>query len=265
MEDDRLKFAQELAREAGELLKQGLGRRHSVQTKSQAVDLVTEFDLRSEQLILERLHTQYGGESVLSEESGPQGDSGGTWIIDPLDGTTNFAHGVPIFSVSIAYTVEGHLQAGVVFDPMRDEMFYASAGEGAYLNERRLQVSDTDRLEVSLMVTGFPYEVWVSQANNLDHFSDFALRTHGVRRTGSAALDLAYVAAGRFEGYWEISVYPWDWAAGALLVREAGGRVTQADRTQELAFDMPTIVASNGRVHDEMLAVLARGQAADRG
>lgn len=255
---DRLTFAQELAREAGALLKQGLGRRHSIHTKSQAVDLVTEYDLRSEQLILERLHAQYEGDSILSEESGAEGESEATWVVDPLDGTTNFAHGVPIFCVSIAYIVRGNLQMGVVFDPMRDEMFYASAGGGAYLNERRLQVSDTDRLDVSLLVTGFPYEVWVSEANNLDHFSDFALRTHGVRRTGSAALDLAYVAAGRFEGYWEISVFPWDWAAGALLVREAGGRVSQANGAQELTLDAPSLVASNGRLHDQMLAILAQ-------
>lgn len=265
MVDDRLKFAQDLAREAGSLLKQGLGGRHSIHTKSQAVDLVTEFDLRSEQLILERLHAQYEGEAILSEESGARGESGATWVVDPLDGTTNFAHGMPIFSVSIAYTVNGRLQMGVVFDPMRDEMFYASAGQGAFLNGQRLQVSDIGRLDVSLMVTGFPYEVWVSDANNLDHFRDFALRTHGVRRTGSAALDLAYVAAGRFEGYWEISVYPWDWAAGALLVREAGGRVTQVDGTEQLAFDAPTIVASNGQLHEQMLAVLAQSPGADGG
>jgi myo-inositol-1(or 4)-monophosphatase len=177
------------------------------------------------------------------------------WIIDPLDGTTNFAHGFPVYAVSIGVEYDGNLLAGAVYDPTRDELFTGEAERGAYLNGRPIRVSDTAQLEAALTVTGFAYDIRDTADNNLDHFAQFALKAQGVRRTGSAALDLCYVAAGRFDGFWEVRLSPWDMAGGVVIVQEAGGRITDL-RGNAHSIYQPEVVASNGRIHGEMLEVI---------
>jgi myo-inositol-1(or 4)-monophosphatase len=175
--------------------------------------------------------------------------------VDPLDGTTNYAHGLPVYGVSIALEVAGRVQLGVVYDPSRRELFVAERGGGAYCNDARLTVSTTATLDASLLATGFPYDIRVNPDNNLTEYPAFAVRTRGVRRMGSAVIDLAWVAAGRFDGFWELRLGSWDVAAGGLMVEEAGGRLTSLTGGP-LDIEAPTVVASNGRIHDEILAVL---------
>jgi myo-inositol-1(or 4)-monophosphatase len=255
-----LDFAIQTAREAGRLLAERFGRKIEISNKSE-IDLVTESDLASERLIIDRIRTFYPRHSILAEESGasepPDHDaqSDWRWIIDPLDGTTNYAHGYPCFCVSIGLAHKGKLELGVVYDPIRDEMFAAERGQGASLNGRRIRVSPTMNLSAALLCTGFPYDV--RQRNEFArHFASFIMHAQGVRRDGAAALDLAYVAAGRFDGFWEEGLKPWDVAAGALIVAEAGGRITHYDGS---AFDIYTapILASNGLIHEQMMRVLA--------
>ncbi len=251
---DRLARAIDLARQAGHILHSGLGTVETVELKG-AVDLLTEFDLRSERLLVEGLRHSFPDDPILAEEGG--GASGDRrWLIDPLDGTTNFAHGLPHFSISMAYVEAGAIQLGIVYDPMRSEMFQATRGEGARLNGKPIHVSREARLDRSLLVTGFPYDIRTAGETNLDHFSRMALRSQGVRRFGSAALDLAYVAAGRFDGYWELRLSPWDCGAGILLVQEAGGRVTRLDADPDFFRPPTSVVASNGRIHEAMLQAL---------
>jgi len=259
--EDKLTAAVHAARAAGILLKQGLDQPHTVRTKSTDTDLLTEIDLRSESAVLEALRDRFPDDAFLAEESGGTVEDSGTWIIDPLDGTTNFAHGIPFFSVAIAYVDASGIRLGVVFDPVRDELFQAVQGQGAFLNGKSIQVSETTNLNQSLLTTGFPYAIRTAKDNNLDHYAELALRTQGVRRLGSAALDLAYVAVGRFDGYWELLSYPWDVAAGMLLVAEAGGTVSQTTGDEPPRFTGPTgisVLATNGRIHAAMLAVLAQ-------
>jgi myo-inositol-1(or 4)-monophosphatase len=247
--------AERAAREAGDLLLDRLGR-VSVEHKGE-VDLVTEADRESERFLVERLTTLLPGAAILAEEgSGASGTGPARWIVDPLDGTTNYAHGYPVFCVSIALEVDGATVLGVVHDPTRDECFTARRGAGAWLAGRRLGVSRTADLPRALLVTGFPYDVRTSPRDNLTQFAAFAKRARGVRRGGSAALDLSYVAAGRLDGFWEEKLHPWDVAAGVLLVTEAGGRVSGYLGN---AFDMAArhIVATNGLIHDAMVRVLA--------
>ncbi len=251
----RLELALDLARRAGALLRDGYGRVESVRYKG-PIDPVTEYDLRSESLIREAIHTAFPDDSILGEEGGASGSGPGRWTVDPLDGTVNFAHDIPIFAVSIAYGEGDRPRLGVIYDPMRDEIFHAAAGDGAWLNGMRMRVSTVEDLDRSLLVTGFPYGIRSTPNNNLGHYAAFAMRSLGVRRLGSACLDLAYVAAGRFDGYWEFAVEAWDIAAGMLLVEEAGGRVTRADG-QPYPLQPPTsIVAANSRLHTAMLALL---------
>ena len=253
----RLKLAVELARRAGEELRQGFGHvKHS--RRKGAVDLVTEYDLRSERLILEAIRQAFPQDAILSEEAGQVSRGDICWMVDPLDGTTNFAHALPMFCVSIACTQGGVPALGVIYDPLREELFQALAGGGALLNGEALRVSETNSLPEALLVTGFPYDIRTNPQNNLDHYSRLALLSLGVRRLGSAALDLAYVAAGRFDGYWELRLNPWDWAAGALLVREAGGQVTDFRGSEEVLVGADSLVATNGRVHGELLAALSQ-------
>jgi myo-inositol-1(or 4)-monophosphatase len=245
-----------LAHQAGEILRQGFGASHDVYFKG-AIDLVTDVDHRSEAFLLDEIHRRFPQDRVIAEESGEApGQDCCIWYIDPLDGTVNFAHGLPIFSVSIAYMHMGELQLGVVYDPSRDECFSASRGQGAWLNGNPLQVSATANLDHSLLVTGFPYDIRTNTQNNLEHYARFSLRSQGVRRLGSAALDLCYVAAGRFDGYWELSLEAWDIAAGALIAREAGATVSKIYGSPDVLTPPCSILAANPALHDRMFAVL---------
>ena len=221
-----------------------------------AKNLVTELDLASEKLIVGQLLDQFPDHGILAEEGDyPAGDGQHTWIIDPLDGTTNYAHGYPWFCVSIALMVGGELLIGVIYNPITDELFTAAAGLGAFRNGRRLQVSTRQPLSGALLATGFPYDCATDPENNFDHFVRFQKAARGIRRAGAAALDLAYLAAGRLDGFWEVKLKPWDVAAGTLLVREAGGVVTAFDGS---GYEVTNhrILASNGLIHDEMIAML---------
>src|SRR5437763_8123310 len=254
-----LNFAIQTARDAGHLLAERFGHSLQISNKSE-LDLVTESDLASERLIIDRIKTHYPQHAILAEESGASAtedrerQSEWRWIIDPLDGTTNYAHGYPCFCVSIGLEFKGRMQIGVIYDPLRDELFAAERGDGATLNGRRVRVSATDDLNRALLCTGFPYDV--RERNDFArHFRNFIMSAQSVRRDGSAALDLAYVAAGRFDGFYEEGLRPWDVAAGVLLVEEAGGRITHYDG-KPFQIYTPPIAASNGLVHDAMLEVL---------
>jgi myo-inositol-1(or 4)-monophosphatase len=248
--------ATKAARAAGKLLKSKASLKKRVTYKGK-VNLVTEVDTLSEAVIVSYLTLNFPDHSFLAEEGGMRKSSSEfQWVIDPLDGTTNYAHGYPIYSVSIALR---HLEStvlGVVYDPNLDELFGAIEGCGAFLNGRTIKVSTTTSLSRSLLATGFPYDVRESRNNNLDHFSNFAVRAQAVRRGGSAALDLCHLACGRFDGFWELKLEPWDTAAGALIVKEAGGKVTDFSGG---SFDIfkKEVLASNRRIHREMLETLA--------
>ena len=252
-----LNFAIQTARDAGRLLAEKFGR---VEVRHKGdIDLVTEADLASERLIVERLRSYYPRHAILSEEAGElrvKGDveSEWKWIVDPLDGTTNYAHGYPAFCVSVGLARGAEMVVGVVYDPLRDELFAAERGGGATLNSRPVRVSDTEELNRALVCTGFPYDVR-GRNNFARHFSNFIMHAQSVRRDGAAALDLAYVACGRFEVFYEDGLRPWDVAAGVLLVEEAGGRVTHYDGSPFQIY-RPPIAASNGLVHEAMLGVL---------
>jgi myo-inositol-1(or 4)-monophosphatase len=222
-----------------------------------AVDLVTDADRQSEQAIIDTIRRNYPDHDILAEERGMEsaGRSPYKWVIDPLDGTTNFAHGFPMYCVSIGLEHEGRMVLGVILDPTRQELFTAVSGHGTMLNGRRIRVSHTSALDAALLVTGFAYDIRESRNNNLDYFSQFCLRARGVRRTGSAALDLCYVAAGRFDGFWEMKLHAWDVAAGSLMVTEAGGRMSDF-KGGTFSIDGEEMVSSNGLIHGEMLDVL---------
>ena len=227
-------------------------------------DLVTEVDRDSEKLIVEHLLTRFPDHMILAEEGEyPRTGSTLRWIIDPVDGTTNYAHGFPWFCASIALEAAGELLAGVIYNPMHDELFTATKGGGAYLNGRRLHVSTRSPLRDTLLGTGFPYDCATDPANNFASFIAFQKAARGIRRAGAAALDLAYLAAGRLDGFWELKLKPWDVAAGVLMIREAGGTVSTFDGS---AYDVSNhrIVASNGLIHDEMVAMLAATQGGAR-
>ena len=252
-----LSFATQIAREAGHLLVQRLG--SAKITNKGDINLVTEADIAAENLIIERIRSHYPQYGILAEESGEAAIIGGRqsewkWIIDPLDGTTNYAHGYPCFCVSIALEHNGVLEVGVVYDPMRDEMFAAERGRGATLNDRQIRVSNVDELKHAMVCTGFPYNVR-ERPDFAREFAKFTLNAQAVRRDGSAALDLAYVACGRFDGFWEDGLNPWDIAAGALLILEARGKVTNFN-DQPLDIYNEQVLASNGLIHDAMMKVL---------
>jgi myo-inositol-1(or 4)-monophosphatase len=244
------------ARAAGRIHLKRLSRINIVR-KSNSIDLVTEADRESEAAIVEVIHRAFPTHATLAEESGASAhQSDHQWIIDPLDGTTNFAHGFPQFCVSIAYQHRGRTQFGVVYDALKKELFTARLGHGARLNGKPIHVSTTDSLSASLIATGFPYDRRERRRFYLCFWEAFMMRCQGVRRTGAAALDFAYVAAGRTDGFWEFGLKAWDVAAGALIVEEAGGRVTNMDGS---AFDVngANAVASNRRVHSQMVALVA--------
>jgi myo-inositol-1(or 4)-monophosphatase len=221
------------------------------------INLVTDADRAAEQCIIDHIRARFPTHRFLAEERGrvEETPSPYRWIIDPLDGTTNFAHGYPAYCVSIGLEHNGRCMLGVVVDPSRDELFTAIEHGGARLNGRPIHVSPTMTLDGSLLVTGFAYDIRDTPRNNLDHFAKFALKAQGLRRTGSAALDLCYVAAGRFDGFWEVRLNPWDMAAGSVMVREAGGRLTDFSG-KDLSIYGQELVASNGHIHQAMLQVL---------
>lgn len=247
----------EIAREAGIFLKDKLYTVHTINYKGD-INLVTEVDKISEEIITSKIKTLFPDHDILGEEfTDINSGSDFRWIIDPLDGTTNYAHGFPFFCVSLALEKENTVIIGIVYDPMLDEMFVAEKGTGAFLNDREIHVSNTHSIIKSLLATGFPYDIRKDSDNNLNHFNAMILRAQAIRRAGSAALDLAYVAAGRFDGYWELKLNPWDIAAGWLLVEEAGGLVTDINGG-EYYLEASSILASNGRIHAEMIDVLKR-------
>ena len=245
-----------LARQAGEILRLGYEQDHQVDYKGR-INPVTEVDHQSEELLLGEIQRLFPGHRIVSEEIGlVPGRPGDQWYVDPLDGTVNYAHGIPIFSVSIAYAQDGVLRLGVVYDPMRDELFAAERGQGARMNGRSLRVSNVTELERSLLVTGFPYDAWSTPRNNLEYYGRFSKLTQGVRRLGSAALDLGYVAAGRVEGFWELSLNSWDVAAGGLIAMEAGATVTNTQGKADYIDPPCSVLAAPPAIHAKMKAVL---------
>lgn len=254
-----LKEAREVAiaaaRTAGEIQRKHYGTAPGLRLKGR-INLVTDVDLACERAVVDALLGRFPSHRILAEEEGGGGgEHPCRWIIDPLDATTNFAHGLPFFCVSIGLEVAGERALGVVYGPMQDELFVAERGRGATLNGRPLSVTGTDDLVASLLVTGFAYNLAEAEDDNLGHFTDFTRKARATRRTGCAALDLCYVAAGRFDGFWELGLRPWDMAAGVLAIEEAGGRVSRFDGSP-FDLDVPEIVASNGRIHDAMVDVL---------
>ncbi|HWQ35324.1 MAG TPA: inositol monophosphatase family protein [Blastocatellia bacterium] len=244
------------AREAGAILRDYAARGFEVTNKGR-INLLTEADLASEKHIKELIASHYPTHRIIAEESGVSDhrDFEYCWIIDPLDGTTNFAHGFPCFAVSIGIEHKGQPVAGAIYDPSRDEMFAAERGAGATLNGQRIRVSDVEQLERALVVSGFPYDVRERMDEYLPAWRAFLEHAQGVRRFGAAAIDMAYVACGRLDGFWEYGLNAWDMAAGAVIVEEAGGRMSKLDGSP---FDpyVPSMLCTNGQVHEEMLAVL---------
>lgn len=264
-----LELAMESARSAGELLRQGLWAEKKAKNKSSAIDIVTEFDEAAENLIVARIQDIYPEHNLVTEEGSQPpidptqqtGDTNYIWYIDPLDGTNNFFHGYPFFSVSIALYQHDRPLIGVVYDPIRDECFQSIIGQGAYLSKNgdltKLHVSQTASLLESLLATGFPYDRQHVDADNTSELVAFLKRAQGIRRDGSAALDLAYVAAGRFDGYWEYRLSSWDVAAGVCLVQEAGGQISGIDGQPWRISTENSLIASNGHIHTEMNVVLS--------
>ena len=253
-----LSYVENLARQSGAILRAGYDQEHQIGYKG-VIDLVTEVDHQSEKYLLGEVQKDFPEHHIFSEESGIiQGNAENIWYIDPLDGTVNYAHHVPIFCVSIGYASRGILTLGAVYDPMRDEMFLAERGKGAYLNGRRLQVSTVTELQRSLLVTGFPYNAWNTPQDNFANFVKFGKLSQGVRRLGSAAIDLCYVAAGRFEGFWEMALNPWDVAAGGLIAEEAGARVTSVTGDADYISSPQSVIACTPGIHARMLEELGR-------
>src|SRR5208337_3574424 len=252
---DYIAVAREAALKAGKLLRENISGNRQIIYKGD-INLVTEMDMRSERAVVEVIRAAFPHHGIVAEEEIHfRNASGFTWIIDPLDGTTNYAHGYPCFSVSIALEQEGTIIAGVVYDPMREELFSAQTAQGAFLNGRKISVSSTETLIKSLLATGFPYDRKVCERNNLEYFRDLLMASQEIRRDGSAALDLCSVACGRFDGFWELKLKPWDVAAGSLIVTEAGGMVTDLSG-EKFNLHAEEILASNGRIHRQMVDIL---------
>jgi myo-inositol-1(or 4)-monophosphatase len=254
-----LEVAKKAAWEAGNILKENLGRVKEVEYKGKN-SLVTEVDKSSEDLIVKIIKSSFPSHGILAEEAGrDRKTSSYLWIIDPLDGTTNYIHTYPVFSISIALEVEGIIRLGIVYDPIREEFFSAELGKGAYMNEKSIRVSRVSAIKESLLCTGFTHENEWMVDENLRHFENFIRRAQAVRRDGSAALDLCYVACGRYDGFWELGLHPWDTAAGFLILKEAGGKITDFSG-KEFSIYGEEIVATNGIIHDEMISVLSLGR-----
>ena len=243
------------AKSAGDLLLENFGKKQKINYKSD-VDLLTEIDKKSEKLIIDIITKNFPGHNILSEESKPTDKkSSYKWIIDPLDGTTNYAHNFPFFCVAIALEIDGEIRLGVVYNPILNELFFAEKGKGAYLNNKKIKVSEIKKITNSLLATGFPYDIKESKNNNIKNFINFSLCAQAVRRPGSASLDQCYVAMGRLDGFWELKLNPWDMAAGSLIVKEAGGKVTDFSG-KNFSIYKREIVASNGIIHSDMIDIL---------
>jgi myo-inositol-1(or 4)-monophosphatase len=250
-------------RAAGRIQRAAFGAAHAIEHKGE-IDLVTRIDKRSEAAILRVIGRAFPTHGVLAEEGGASaGDGEHLWVVDPLDGTTNYSRGFPFFCVSVALARGGRVIVGAVYQPLLGELFTAVRGLGAYLNGKRLRVSAQARLDQAFLATGFPYDIRRSRRNNIGNFTRFATRCLAVRRAGAAALDLAYVAAGRFDGFWELKLRPWDIAAASLMIEEAGGRVTGISG-RPWRPEVRDIVASNGLIHGEMLGMLRGGRTGSR-
>ena len=255
--DDCIDFIIAVAREAGIFLRERLNDKHIINYKGE-INIVTEEDRLSEGMITSRIRKRYPDHDILAEESAQTArGSKYRWIIDPLDGTTNYAHGYPVFCVSIAFEKDGEIHAGVIYNPMLDEMFVAEKGKGAFLNGRKITVSNTADLSRSLLATGFPYDIRSDRNNNINYFNGMAKSAQAIRRAGSAALDMAYIAAGRFDGFWELKLMPWDTAAGWLMICESGGVVTDIFGGA-FHLEAPHVLATNGKIHRDMVELLKK-------
>jgi myo-inositol-1(or 4)-monophosphatase len=245
-----------LAREAGAILREGYSKEHQISYKG-VIDLVTEIDHASEAFLLKEINTHFPDSHIIAEESGEtKGANGGIWYIDPLDGTVNYSHHIPVFCVSIAYAFDDIVTLAAVYDPLRDEMFTAERGKGAFLNGKQLHASKTTELQKSLLVTGFPYDTWNTKQDNFRNFEKLAKLTQGVRRLGSAALDTAYVAAGRFDAFWEFTLKPWDIAAAGLIAEEAGVRVTAIDGKSDYISAPQSVLAAAPGIYEQVMEQL---------
>lgn len=254
---DFLKTAEEAARVGGEVLMKRFGRPMDVEYKGD-VDLVTVADRMSEEAVVSMIHARYPDHQVMAEEGTIKNSASSSkyrWIIDPLDGTTNYAHAFPCFAVAVGLEVSGRMAVGVVYDPVRDECFAAQEGRGAFLNGRPIHVSEIESLDKALLATGFPYDRREHTEKYLRHFKSFLIKAQEVRRPGAATIDLCYLAAGRLDGFWESKLHPWDIAAASVIVREAGGRMSDFKGGEFSIYGEETL-ASNGKIHEEMLAVL---------
>jgi len=246
----------QIAKEAGEIIRDGFGKNFSVEFKTGASNLVTEIDKKSENAIINFVHKNYPSHTILAEESGKLFFGGEyLWVVDPLDGTTNFAHGLPIFSVSIGVLKNNELIAGVIYDVMNDMAYSSEKGSGAFRNNTKLSVNKNNKLEESVLVTGFPYDIKENPGNAIELFGAFLRRARAIRRLGSAAIDMCYVASGVFDAFWEVHLNPWDVAAGMLLVKEAGGVVTNF-KNEKIDIYSKQILVSNGQIQNAMLEVL---------
>lgn len=261
---DFLTVAVEAARLGGEVLREQYGKTKTIEYKGE-IDIVTEVDKKSERLIVELLSTRFPQHSILAEEgSNSTKPSDYKWVLDPLDGTSNYAHDYPFFCVSLGLEKAGEIIVGVVYHPIFEELFVAEKGGGAFLNGERIYVSKVSRLKQALLSTGFPYDILEDPNEALQYFAGFVHTAQAVRRDGSAALDLCYLAMGRFDGFWELRLKPWDTAAGSLIVKEAGGRITNFNGERYSIYD-EHVIASNGLLHDEMQNVVNRLSGAWRG
>ena len=259
MERELIEIGVEAVRRGAAVLKSSYGRATGIVHKGK-LDLVTDVDRRAEEVVVYFLQQASPQCGILAEEQNEiAGNGTERWILDPLDGTTNFAHGYPFFCVSLALEQAGQTIWGAVLDPLRDELFSASLGRGALCNGESVRPSATGELDQAMLCTGFPYDVHDSDVDNLDHFARLIKKARAIRRDGAAALDLCYVAAGRFDGFWEMKLKPWDMAAGALIVTEAGGRISDFDG-RKLCLDSGAVLATNGRLHDAIADILALGR-----
>lgn len=249
-----------LAREAGDILRDSFGRTHQIGYKG-PMDLVTEVDHRSDRFLIDTIQHRFAGDAIITEESGElSGVSKNCWYIDPLDGTINYAHGIPFFCVSLAYADDDGLRLGVVYDPIMDECYAAERGHGAYLNNEPARVSTISDLEHSLLITGFPYSLLATPHNNFENFIRLSHLTQGVRRMGSAALDICYVACGRVEGFWEFKLNAWDIAAGILIAQEAGAITTDVQGSPDFMRKPYSILVANPKIHPFILEILQETQ-----